>query len=93
MFNEVAQLPDYKSDKVHGIREAIEATGASLRYLPPYSPDLNPIEQLFAKIKALLRQAAKRTVPELWDEIGDILETIEPQECQNYLRNAGYVSV
>ncbi len=90
---DIVIMDNLSSHKVHGVREAIEAAGASLRYLPPYSPDLNPIEQLFAKIKALLRKAAKRAIPELWDEIGAILDSIEPQECQNYLRNAGYVSV
>jgi transposase len=79
------------SHKVAGVREAIEARGASLIYLPPYSPDLNPIEQAFAKLKALLRKIAARTVPALWDALGDILTCFTPQECANYLANAGYV--
>jgi|TARA_B100000959_G_scaffold279194_1_gene338916 transposase len=90
---DIVIMDNLSSHKVDGVRQAIEAVGATLQYLPPYSPDLNPIEQLFAKIKALLRKAAKRTIPELWNEIGKILDSIEPKECQNYLRNAGYVSV
>ena len=76
--------------KVAGVREAIEATGATLRFLPPYSPDLNPIEQMFAKLKALLRKAAKRTVESLWTEIGALLSQFSPTECQNYLTASGY---
>jgi transposase len=79
------------SHKVAGVREAIEACGASLIYLPPYSPDLNPIEQAFAKLKALLRKIAARTVLALWDALGDILSRFTPQECVNYLANAGYI--
>ncbi len=76
--------------KVAGVKDAIEATGATLRYLPPYSPDLNPIEQLFAKLKALLRKAAKRTVESLWTEIGALLNEFSPAECQNYFAASGY---
>jgi len=64
---------------VAGVRDAIEATGATLRYLPPYSPDLNPIEKLLSKLKALLRKAATRTVDALWDEIGQLIETFTPR--------------
>lgn len=78
------------SHKVKGVQEAIEAVGASLRYLPPYSPDLNPIETAFAKLKALLKKAACRTVEDLWQEIGRILPLFSPQECANYFRKAGY---
>lgn len=80
------------SHKVAGVREAIEAVGATLVHLPAYSPDLNPIEQLFAKLKALLRKAATRTKEALWTEIGDLLETVTPEECQNYFRSSGYVT-
>lgn len=80
--------------KVAGVQEAIEARGATLRYLPPYlppySPDLNPIEQVFAKLKALLRKAAKRTVDSLWEEIGRLLSAFTPAECQNYFASSGY---
>jgi len=78
------------SHKVAGVSEAIEATGAALRYLPPYSPDLNPIENLFAKLKALLKKAAHRTVDALWQEIGILLDAFSPAECANYFKAAGY---
>jgi transposase len=71
--------------KVVGVRAAIEAVGATLRYLPPYSPDLNPIEKMFSKLKALLRKAAKRTVETLWTEIGRLLDVFTPRECSNYI--------
>lgn len=66
--------------------------GATLRYLPPYSPDLNPIEQVFAKLKALLRKAAERSVEALWNRIGDLFDAFSPKECANYVKNAGYAS-
>ena len=72
------------------MRQIIEAADATLRYLPPYSPDLNPIEQSFAKIKAHLRQAKERTILALYDRIARALETFEPREFPNYFRNAGY---
>lgn len=81
------------SHKIAAAREAIEAVGAALRLLPPYSPDLNPIEKLFAKLKAMLRKAAHRTVDALWEEIGTLLDTFSPQECANYFRSSGYVSI
>ena len=76
--------------KVEGVREAIEAAGASVAYLPPYSPDFNPIEQVFAKLKTLLRQAEARTVDALWNVIGTLLDQFAPRECANYIANAGY---
>jgi transposase len=78
------------SHKVAGVRSAIEATGASLRHLPPYSPDFNPIENLFAKLKALLKKAAHRTVEALWQEIGTVLDAFSPNECANSFKAAGY---
>jgi transposase len=78
------------SHKGTSVRAAIEAAGASLLYLPPYSPDFNPIENAFAKLKALLRKAAERTVGALWDRIGLLLEAFTPAECANYFRAAGY---
>ena len=72
------------------MRDAIEARGARLLYLPPYSPDLNPIEQLFAKLKTLLRAAAERSVDALWSTIGRLLDRFSPTECANYLANDGY---
>ena len=78
------------SHKVAGVRQAIEGAGARLLYLPPYSPDLNPIELAFAKLKALLRARALRTVDALWKALGDLVSCFSPQECANFLRHAGY---
>jgi transposase len=78
------------SHKVVGVRDAIEARGASLLFLPPYSPDLNPIEQVFAKLKALLRKAEPRTRETLWQTIGSTLDRFAPDECARYLANSGY---
>jgi transposase len=83
-------MDNLASHKVDGIREAIEATGASLRYLPAYSPDFNPIEQFFAKLKALLRKAARRTVEALWHAVAVALTTLSADECRNFFANAGY---
>lgn len=83
-------MDNLPAHKVSGVREAIEKTGASLRYLPPYSPDFNPIEQFFAKLKALLRKAAERSVDGLWNRIGDILNALKLDECQRYLAHSGY---
>jgi len=80
-------LPAHRSP---AIRAAIEATGASLHYLPPYSPDFNPIEMAFAKLKATLRKAAARTVDELWNALRDALPSFTPQEAANYFAAAGY---
>ena len=80
------------SHKVEGVREMIEDKGARILYLPPYSPDLNPIGQAFSKIKTLLRKAAERSFDALWAAIGRIIETIRPRECRNYFANSGYVS-
>jgi transposase len=79
-------LDNLGSHKVRGVRKAIEAAGATLLYLPPYSPDLNPIEKLFSKLKALLRRAATRTVESLWTEIGALLKTISPRSAATTLR-------
>ena len=87
---DIVIMDNLPSHKVAGVREAIEARGASLIYLPPYSPDLNPIEQAFAKLKALLRKAATRTVEALWTVIGESLSAFSPDECANYLADAGY---
>ena len=76
--------------KVAGVRDAIEARGAVLLYLPPYSPDLNPIEQFFSKLKAVLRKAAARSIESLWAAIGCCLPNLSPRECAAYLTNAGY---
>ena len=89
---DVVIMDNLSAHKVDGVRQAIEARGAELLYLPPYSPDLNPIEQLFAKLKALLRKTAARTVSTLWEAIGALLDSFEPDECANYFRHAGYGS-
>lgn len=83
-------LDNLSAHKVAGVREAIEAVGAKLIYLPPYSPDFNPIEQAFAKLKSLLRRAAERTVTALEETIGRLLNEFSERECQNYIRHAGY---
>ena len=90
---DVVVLDNLAAHKVAGVRQAIAAAGASLLYLPPYSPDLNPIELAFAKLKALLRKAASRTKDELWSTIGRLLEAYPPVECTNYLSHCGYRSV
>jgi transposase len=87
-------LDNLGSHKGHGTaRRAIRATGAHLLFLPPYSPDLNPIEQLFAKLKHLVRKAEPRTTEATWRKLGDLLDLFSPAECANYLKNAGYASV
>jgi transposase len=91
--DEIVSMDNLSAHKVAGVRETIEATGAKLRLLPPYSPDLNPIEQSFAKLKAHLRKAGERSVPALWDRIGTILQTFTSQECKNYFVNSGYGSI
>jgi len=78
------------SHKVAGVREAIEARGAQLMLLPPYSHDFNPIEQMFAKLKALLRKAEPRTRENLWRSIGEKLAMFSPEECMKYLRHCDY---
>ena len=83
-------LDNLPAHKVVGVRETIERVGARLRYLPPYSPDFNPIEPLFAKLKALLRTAAARTVPDLWATIRDAFTRFTPAECRNDLAASGY---
>jgi transposase len=87
---DIVVMDNLGSHKVAGVRKAIEAVGARLHYLPSYSPDLNPIEQAFAKLKALLRAKALRTVEALWNALGDIVACFSPAECANFLRHAGY---
>jgi transposase len=88
---DVVILDNLSSHKVAGVKNAIAAAGATMLYLPPYSPDLNPIEKLFAKLKALLRKAAKRSVETLWDQIAEMLNTLSSTECANYFASSGYV--
>lgn len=87
---QIVIMDNLPSHKVEGVRQAIETTGASLRYLPSYSPDLNPIEQFFAKLKAFLRKAATRTVEALWAAVATALASLAADECRNYLAHAGY---
>ncbi len=87
---DIVIMDNLGSHKVAGVRAAIEAAGATLLYLPAYSPDLNPIEQVFAKLKSILRRKALRTADALWAALGTIADTITPNECANYLRHAGY---
>ena len=88
---DVVILDNLGSYKVRGVRKAIEAVGARLFYLPPYSPDLNPIELAFSKLKAHLRKAAEHTIPRLFRRIGRVVSDFSPQECRNFFRHAGYV--
>jgi transposase len=90
---DIVIIDNLGSHKGKAVRQAIRAAGAKLFFLPPYSPDLNPIEQVFAKLKTLLRKAAERTVEATWKRIGALLKAFTPQECANYFRNAGYASI
>ncbi|XWN32702.1 MAG: IS630 family transposase [Devosia sp.] len=87
---DVVIMDNLPAHKVSGVRSAIEDVGAMLLYLPPYSPDFNPIEHAFAKLKALLRKAACGTIPALWDEVADALHAFTPTECRNLFQSAGY---
>jgi transposase len=90
---DIVILDNLGSHKGEAVRKAIRAVGARLLFLPPYSPDLNPIEQVFAKLKTLLRRAAERSVEATWRRIGSLLDAFTPNECANYLANAGYASI
>jgi transposase len=87
---DVVIMDNLSSHKRVGVREAIEAAGATLLYLPPYSPDFNPIENAFAKFKGLLKSTPQRTVETLWNACGQLLDRFSEPECRNYLRHAGY---
>jgi transposase len=90
---DIVVLDNLGSHKGKAARNAIRAKGAHLIFLPPYSPDLNPIEQVFAKLKHLLRNAQPRDVEATWRKVGELLNLFSPDECANYFRNSGYVSV
>lgn len=90
---EIVILDNLGSHKGQRPRRAIRRAGAHLLFLPPYSPDLNPIEQLFAKLKHLMRAAEQRTVETTWRKVGAIIDIVSPAECTNYLANSGYASV
>ena len=87
---DIVVMDNLRPHKNPRVRELIEAAGAELRFLPPYSPDLNPIEQAFAKLKAHLRKAQERSIDALWHRIGDVLDLFKPTECSNFFANSGY---
>ena len=87
---DIVVLDNLGSHKGQAVRRAIRAAGAHLLFLPPYSPDLNPIEQVFAKLKTLLRKADERSIAAVWNRIGSLLDRFSPDECANYIRHAGY---
>lgn len=89
---DIVVMDNLGSHKAKAVGEAIRTAGARLWFLPPYSPDLNPIEQTFAKIKHWMRLAQKRTIEDVWRHVGHLIETITPTECANYFENAGYAS-
>jgi len=90
---DIVIMDNLGSHKSKQVRDTIRAAKARLWFLPPYSPDLNPIEQTFAKIKHWMRQAQRRTIEETWRQVGQITKTVRPEECTNYFANAGYASV
>ena len=90
---DVVVLDNLGSHKGQAVRRAIRAAGAHLLFLPPYSPDLNPIEMMFAKLKTLLRRADERSIAAVWNRIGELLSEFSPNECANYLKHAGYASM
>jgi len=90
---DIVIMDNLGSHKSAALRRLIKAAGARLWYLPPYSPDLNPIEQTFAKIKHWMRIAQKRTIDDISHHLGDLIQTIKPDECKNYFANAGYASI
>jgi transposase len=89
---DIVILDNLGSHKGHRVRRAIQAAGAHLIFLPAYGPDLNPIEQLFAKLKHLMRAAQPRTVEETWRKVGTLIDIVSPSECSNYFANSGSAS-
>lgn len=87
---DIVIMDNLPAHKLTAVRAAVEATGAELRFLPPYSPDFNPIEMAFSKLKSLLKKAAARTKDALWATIGEAIDAFTPQECTNYFAAAGY---
>lgn len=87
---DIVVMDNLSAHKVNGVREAIEGVGARVLFLPPYSPDLNPIETLFSKFKTLLRSAAERTVESLWTTCGKLIDAFPEHECRNHIRHCGY---
>ena len=89
---DIVILDNLSSHKAKAARKAIRAAGAKMLFLPPYSPDLNPIEQVFSKLKHMMRKAAERTRDTVWRKIGQLIDLFPPEECANYFRNSGYAS-
>ena len=87
---DIVVMDNLSSHKVAGVEKAIESVGAQVLYLPPYSPDLNPIENAFSKLKTMLRKLKLRTMDELWKKLGQLCDICSPEECKNYFKNAGY---
>jgi len=87
---EIVVLDNLSSHKVAGVKELIESAGAEVLYLPPYSPDFNPIELVFSKLKTLVRKSKVRKVEELWKKLGELCDVFTPKECKNYFKHAGY---
>jgi transposase len=87
---DIIVLDNLSSHKNEDVKAAVKAAGAELLFLPPYSPDLNPIELVFSKLKTLLRRAAERTIDPLWNRLGELMDHFPPQECSNFIRHAGY---
>jgi transposase len=89
-WGDIVVLDNLSSHKVAGVKEAIEAVGAKVLYLPPYSPDFNPIELVFSKLKTLVRKSKTRKMEELWRRLGELCDVFSTEECHNYFRHAGY---
>ena len=87
---DIVIMDNLPAHKAEGVRHAIEDAGCRLLYLPPYSPDFNPIEKAFAKLKAMLRKIGERTVSGLWALIGRLVDIFQPRECANYFKSCGY---
>jgi len=87
---DIVVMDNLSSHKVAGVERAIESVGAQVLYLPPYSPDLNPIENAFSKLKTMLRKLKLRTMEELWKKLRELCDVFSPEECKNYFKNAGY---
>lgn len=90
--SDIVVMDNLSSHKKPGAKEAIEQAGATLAWLPPYSPDFSPIELAFSKLKTLLRKAGERTRESLWDRIGKLIDEFTPEECRNYFRHCGYTA-
>jgi transposase len=90
---DIVVLDNLSSHKVAGVQKLIESAAAEVLYLPPYSPDFNPIENVFSKLKTMLRKLKSRTMEDLWKNIGELCDIFTPDECYNYFRNAGYSKI